>query len=171
MKRASFFILAAALFLTAITLEAHATTFAADGSAIVPGVRTRYTQSTKFYSTAIQVTNTTSCNVECKATFYDQDGNNVTSTFLRVTKTDGTSSDSSTTITDVDGQFTLPARSTYNLVFSISSPHRVDGFATIEWRCDSDTIQKALSATSRTFFTIDGNVNMSQVPVNGGELF
>lgn len=173
MRTKHFMMLIATLLITMAASPAIASsTFNADGKAIVPGIRSRYASSTNHYHTTIALSNVTSCDVTCKVTLFDQDGSDITSSLFSITKPGGISSDSATTISDVEGEFTLPARSTYNLVFrSLTSSHRVDGFVKIEWKCSDETIQKALMAVSRTFFRTSISEYCDKSVVNGGELF
>ena len=145
--------------------------FNADGKAVVTGIRSRYTSSTANYHTTLMISNTTSCDIECKITLYDQDGNDATSTLLSISKANLSGSPGAVPITSSYGEFTLPAHSTYNAIFQLTTTHRIEGYATIEWRCDTDDIQKALLATSRTIFKTGTSYYCGESQINSEQLF
>ena len=172
MRTRNIITLAVALLLALSTSTAMATSsFNADGMAIAQGVRTRYVSSTDRQYTVLSISNTTDCDVTCKVTFYDQDGNDITSSFVSVTKTGGTSTTSSSAVSSTDGEFSLPALSTYYVNILSSSQHCVEGFATIEWACGTRTIRKALMATSRLHYYRTSGWNSMEHDINGGQLF
>lgn len=163
--------LAALIILSLPSISFGTGTFVATGSAVVPGVITRYVESGRYTNCNIYISNTTDSEIICKVTFYDHNGNDVTSTYGKVYSAGGASS-SAVEVYSSDGEFTLPALSTRMFRASSTSVHSVQGFAVIEWHSSNSTLRKALAAYAKVVdYAGSYQKDAGAFAVDGGQIF
>lgn len=158
-----------AAFLICLSSPAVATdTFAARGSAVVPGVHMRYVSSTLYYSVKLDISNTTGIDVKCKVTVYDGQGNDVTTTVGEVYEV---STAGANIVSSVNGEFDLPALSTRFFLIQTSYAYLMDGHAVIEWTSENTTLRKAIIASKQIVAASSTSSARSEIPINGGQIF
>ena len=149
---------------------AQADEFQARGSAIVTGMMTRYVDLTNGYSSTLAITNITGSPVKVRVTFYDHDGNDVTS-YCSIFS--GSSVDNSPQLVAAGtGLFDLPAASTRYANLAIHDTSRfIYGHAVIEWASTDPHLRKALISSGLTSTRIQSIPTRYYRPVNGGQPF
>ncbi|WP_147822610.1 hypothetical protein [Salidesulfovibrio onnuriiensis] len=140
--------------------------FNAQGSALVPDVKSRYGNNSQFIITCMTISNITDSAVTCRVNVYDDFGNDVsTSCHVSVGGVAGGFKYEST------GQntFELAAHATRTYVFK-SSSIGMAGYAVIEWTSTNKKLRKALIASSR-YEGMAGSYFASRSLVNNGQPF
>ena len=165
------FVLFIALFMSAgLCGNAFATDFEVRGSAIVPNMGAVYSTSAALVRSYIFVTNVSGGDVDCRITFYDHAGNDVTS-YCSV-YSGNTSGKDPVTIASGSGTFELPAGESRYARLSVSDTSKyIQGYAVVEWASSNTTIRKALIAFAKSYGVNGDRGTELGIQVNGGQPF
>lgn len=154
-------------FLLSLCSVSSAAAFETRGSALVPCVDARYNGSSSIHSTYISVTNITGSEIDCRVTFRDHAGDDVTS-YCSVLS-GNSSGNSAVTISTGTGMFTLPAGETRLVRLAIGNRNRyIIGQATIEWASQDSNLRKAIVAHGYRFTVYNNRGAEAAIPVNNG---
>ncbi|WP_419785809.1 hypothetical protein [Pseudodesulfovibrio sp.] len=126
-----------------ICSSAYAVDFVPRGKVIIPGVESIWPNSRVAASTQIAITNVSGCDVNCKVTFYDHKGIDVSSycTLYTWNATGTTES----VIGTCDETFSLGSGKTILAGANIHNTSKgIHGYAVIEWGSDNPHISRAL---------------------------
>ncbi|MCG8549231.1 MAG: hypothetical protein MI799_02385 [Desulfobacterales bacterium] len=172
MKRVSNRILVLVMILSLYTV-AQASDFVTRGSAIVPGLRTGYSDSssTRIDSNSVFITNITGSDVDVRMTVYDHDGNDITN-YCSV-KTGNTGSASPTIIASGTGEFELPAGNTRFVYCRAPTQGCYYGHGVIEWSSSDLNLRQALVAAGFHIYhwTVQNMRAAASISVNNGQPF
>lgn len=144
--------------------------FNAQGSALVPNLTFIQTTRNNFIYQYINVTNITGSTVQCRATVYDHNGNDITSLIKVYSGSEG--ADNFSTISTGTGDFEIPAHSTRMFCLTEFPKMVIVGYAVIEWNSSDSQLRKALIAGGR--FLRRTNVNRESggnYLINNGQPF
>ncbi len=145
--------------------------FETRGSAVATGVLALSSSTSYMVQSTLYVTNVSGADVSCKVTFYDQDGNDMSS--ILSVYSGNNSGVGNTTISTGNAPFSLPAGNTRSIsTYKTNLNKRIMGHAVIEWSSENGTIRKALIAEGRRITSSGSNSAYgSTITVNGGQPF
>ncbi|WP_147822210.1 hypothetical protein [Salidesulfovibrio onnuriiensis] len=159
--------MAIALVVLLCGMSAASDDFMAQGSAITTGILARF-QTTDVVKYGIFVTNITDGEVNCKVTYYDHDGKNISAYSTVLT---GNSGSSPITVGPGSSSFKLPAHATRYVYLSDSVNVFVYGSAIIEWNSTDKRLRKALIAKQHLYKKDGNRLGLSQTSINGDQPF
>ena len=148
---------------------AYAVEFNSRGSVVIPGVQFKHTSATNFSEVYLHVTNIAGCDVDCRVTFYDHAGNDVTSSYAAVYK--GSDTSSGAVLVTSGGDFSLPSGGSRYVKLSVDGAAKLlVGHAVVEWASTNAHVKKALVVSGRYYFSKNG-VSFAKLPVIGSQPF
>lgn len=163
-------LMAIVLLIVLLCGVAQATEFQTRGSAVVTGMDSRYIHSTAREESNFWITNIAGSTVTCRVTFYDHDGNDITS-YCSI-YSGNNSNGSSVLIASGTGTFTLPAAATRYVQLSVGTASKcIRGHAVIEWTSEDTSIRKALIAQGRRNRIEGDRSEAISISVNNGQAF
>ncbi len=118
--------------------------FSAQGSALVPGLNFLYYDSHHYQFADLNLTNITDKRVQCKVSFYDHAGNDIT--YFGIIYSGGSNA---VIVSTGTGDFELPAHSSRIFSLRTSTPIWTLAYAVVEWTSDDPMLRKALIGRTR----------------------
>ncbi|ACS78228.1 hypothetical protein [Maridesulfovibrio salexigens] len=149
---------------------ASATSFNAQGSAVVAGVDHRYVSNVNFYSTSLRLSNITGETVQCKVTVFNHDGEDISS--YGTIRTGG--SPNYQELASGTDTFDIPPYSTRSYELKSSRLNQsVYGYAVVEWTSNNPKLRKALIGVVTRLMVRPADVSTSQTErdINNGRPF